>query len=164
MASSLPPSPSTFLPRFLVHRQYNEDLFEHTKMTFGEHLEELRRRCCKAVLALVIGVSDRRCCLPGHVVDYVQTPLKDALQQYYSRRWRQKSIAKICLKQRKPTDGPVPQDFDAAGRMFAEQDLVTEEHWIDPRELAEILKSDAPNADRQTAIARIPMASSRVIA
>jgi membrane-associated HD superfamily phosphohydrolase len=27
-----------------VHRQYNEDLFESSKMTFGEHLEELRRR------------------------------------------------------------------------------------------------------------------------
>ena len=45
-----PPSPFT-----TVHRKYNEDLFESTKMTFGEHLEELRRSLIKATLALVIG-------------------------------------------------------------------------------------------------------------
>ena len=38
-----------------MHRKYNEDLFESTKMTFGEHLEELRRSLFKAVLALMIG-------------------------------------------------------------------------------------------------------------
>ena len=39
---SPPPAP---LPA--VHRQYNEDLFESTKMTFGEHLEELRHSLVK---------------------------------------------------------------------------------------------------------------------
>ena len=43
VAPTFPPPLSPF-PLARVHRQYNEDLFEHTKMTFGEHLEELRRR------------------------------------------------------------------------------------------------------------------------
>ena len=32
-----------------------DDLFKHTAMTFGEHLEELRSALFKAVLALAIG-------------------------------------------------------------------------------------------------------------
>ena len=37
--------------------QYNEDLFEDTKMTFGEHLEELRTCLWKAMLGLAIGMG-----------------------------------------------------------------------------------------------------------
>ena len=34
-----------------MHRQYNEDLFESSKMTFGEHLDELRSTLIKSILA-----------------------------------------------------------------------------------------------------------------
>ena len=67
-----------------MHRQYNEDLFETTKMTFGEHLEELRRSLIKATLALVIGFGIGLI-FGGDLVRYVQTPLKAALKDYYTR-------------------------------------------------------------------------------
>ena len=57
----------------------NDDLFEGTKMTFGEHLEELRVCLFRAVFGLVLGF------LIGlgvakYVVRLVQTPLKEALK------------------------------------------------------------------------------------
>jgi sec-independent protein translocase protein TatC len=136
-----------------VHRQVNEDLFEHTKMTFGEHLDELRRSLLWAVLSLVGGFLIALW-FAGPVVDYVQTPLKDALQQYYSRLSAEE-YGKILLE-RRDQGLTVPQDLAAAEKLFAEQKLVTEEHWVDPRELAEILSSVAPDAVDKTAIASRP--------
>ena len=55
-------------------------LFEHTKMTFGEHLDELRAALIKSVLALAIGFGIALWPpISGGVVEYVQTPLKAAL-------------------------------------------------------------------------------------
>lgn len=60
----------------------NDDLFEGTKMSFGEHLEELRVCLFKSVLGLVLGfalglmVADR-------VMQFMQSPLTDALENYY---------------------------------------------------------------------------------
>ena len=78
-------SPSPALYSYArVNRQHNEDLFEHTKMTFGEHLDELRVALFKAIFAFVIGVLIALT-FAGKVVEYVQTPLKAALENYYTR-------------------------------------------------------------------------------
>src|SRR5882757_8980336 len=78
------PSPAPLIPDARVNRQHNEDLFEHTKMTFGEHLDELRAALFKAIFALVIGILIALT-FAGKVVEYVQTPLKAALENYYTR-------------------------------------------------------------------------------
>jgi len=39
--------------------QYNEDLFESSKMTFWEHLDEPPRALVKSILSFVIGFLDR---------------------------------------------------------------------------------------------------------
>jgi sec-independent protein translocase protein TatC len=114
-----------------VSRQYNEDLFESSKMTFGEHLDELRQALLKAVLALVVGV------LVGlifgkQLVDYIQTPLRNALRGHYTdvedrdfRKW---------LEQRRAEGKPVPKDIEAAAKRHAELELYSEERYIDPRQ------------------------------
>ena len=88
-----------------VHRQYNEDLFENTKMTFGEHLEELRGSLVKATIALVVGVLIGLI-FAGDVVDYVQTPLKAALEEYYIRLETEEFRA--YLEQQRLEGKPVP--------------------------------------------------------
>jgi sec-independent protein translocase protein TatC len=124
-----------------VHRQYNEDLFESSKMTFGEHLDELRRALLKAVVALTIGF------LVGllfgrQLVDYIQTPLREALYDHYqlvvAREYHQH------LEQRRAEGKPVPADVKAAVAKFAELGLVAEDHYIDPRQLAESLLERYP--------------------
>jgi sec-independent protein translocase protein TatC len=114
-----------------VHRSHNEDLFEHTKMTFGEHLEELRRALFRAVLALAVGFivalifSDR-------IIDYIQTPLRSALRMHYSdvaaRDYRR------ILDERSAAGLPVPGDIDKAVKLLAEQGLVAEERYVDRRQ------------------------------
>jgi len=88
-------------------------------MTFGEHLDELRRALVRAVLSLVIG------CLiglifAGDLIDYVQIPLREALTDYYTRL--------------------------EAEKLTAEQGLVTNEHFVDPYDLAKAFAELAPQA------------------
>ncbi len=124
-----------------MHRKYDEDLFENTKMTFGEHLDELRRSLLKSVIALVVGFMVGLW-FAGNLVEYVQTPLKQALKDYYIRlatnEYRQRLI------DQKAAGGPAPEDIEAAAQLFADQGLITEERWIDPGEVLEQLAAGAP--------------------
>jgi sec-independent protein translocase protein TatC len=117
-----------------VSRTYNEDLFEASKMTFGEHLDEMRQSLLKAVIALVLGV------LIGllfgkKLVDYIQTPLRDALRGHYTevedRAFRQ------WLEQRRTEGKPAPADMEKAAQQFAKLGLFSEERYIDPRQWRE---------------------------
>jgi sec-independent protein translocase protein TatC len=124
-----------------VPRQVDEDLFESTKMTFGEHLDELRRALFKAIIALVIGFLIGL--LFGYdLVDYVQTPLRKALRGHYGRLATEEY--QQYLGQRQSEGLPVPEDAAAATSMFTEQQLVAEEHYVDPRQLLEMLSTALP--------------------
>lgn len=60
----------------------NDDLFESTKMTFGEHLEELRVRLFKSVLFLILGFVVGLL-VAEYVMQFMQSPLTTALENYY---------------------------------------------------------------------------------
>lgn len=60
----------------------NDDLFEGTKMSFGEHLEELRVCLFKSVVALIIGFC-LGLMLADRVMQFMQSPLTSALENYY---------------------------------------------------------------------------------
>jgi sec-independent protein translocase protein TatC len=63
-------------------RQYDEDLFKDSTMTFGEHLDELRRCLFMAVLGLFLGFLLGL--MVGHrVVEIIKSPLERAIQRYY---------------------------------------------------------------------------------
>lgn len=59
----------------------NEDLFEETRMSFGEHIEELRRCLVKALygvaVAAIIGFI-----FADEIVTYLQKPLADAIREF----------------------------------------------------------------------------------
>ncbi len=63
-------------------RHPQEDLFEGTKMTFGEHIEELRVALFQGIAGLAIGVAIGFF-IASYVVQWIQTPLKSALDKYY---------------------------------------------------------------------------------
>ena len=65
-------------------RATDEDLFERTKMTFGEHLEELRSALFKSLLALVFGFVVGLLVGPQVIVG-VQEPLKQQLKAHYDK-------------------------------------------------------------------------------
>lgn len=66
-------------------QKYDEDLFKHSTMTFGEHLEELRTCLFKALIGLTLGFLFGLA-IGKPVVLGLQKPLKDALETYYERQ------------------------------------------------------------------------------
>ncbi len=103
-------------------------------MTFGEHLEELRSALLKAALALTIGVAIGLI-FGRQLVDYIQTPLREALRDHYTgvedtkfRDW---------LEQRKASGGHAPESLDEAVRQYNQLQLFSEERYIDPRQWRE---------------------------
>ena len=60
-----------------------EDLFEATTMSFGDHLEELRGSLTRALIGLTIG-SLIGLIFANHVVGVIQKPLLDALGSHYA--------------------------------------------------------------------------------
>ena len=60
----------------------NEDLFAESTMTFGEHLEELRRCLVRALLCLAVGTAVGLI-FSDWVVRVINGPLEQSLQGYY---------------------------------------------------------------------------------
>ena len=62
-------------------RRTDEDLFQESTMTFGEHLEELRGSLFRAIAGLAIGFL-LGCLVANYVVAWIQTPVLEALEDY----------------------------------------------------------------------------------
>ncbi len=60
-----------------------KDLFDDTTMSFGEHLEELRKRLILALLGLTVGVTISLF-FSNHLVHTMEIPVKNALVRYYA--------------------------------------------------------------------------------
>jgi sec-independent protein translocase protein TatC len=129
-----------------VSRFSAENLFDHTKMTFGEHLDELRLALIKAVLAWVLGLIVALA-FAGPLVEYVQTPLKAALTDFY----RNEAIAEYRhhFAQLQEAGAPAPKDIDAAATLLADEGLVAENRLIDPREALAAIAHTYPQAKIQ---------------
>lgn len=68
-----------------------EDLFDTSTMTFGEHLDELRRSLARAIVWLVAGALVALVFLAKPVVNGIQGPLRAAIVEYNADR----SLAKL---------------------------------------------------------------------
>ncbi|MCA9143048.1 MAG: twin-arginine translocase subunit TatC [Planctomycetaceae bacterium] len=114
----------------------NEDLFEGTKMTFGEHLEELRVVLVRGLLGLTIGVL-LGMLAANSVVKFVEGPLIVALEKHFGE------VAKEELHRVYPDK--VPPELDT---MATEHGFIFEEIFIERSELARLGTAAAePPAD-----------------
>jgi sec-independent protein translocase protein TatC len=104
----------------------DEDIFEGTKMTFGEHLEELRGALFRALIGLLVGtlvgfvVSD-------HVVKFIEGPLTEALEKYYQDQTETALAARYGQLDESTLD------------FVREQHLVFEDVLLERAELARLL-------------------------
>jgi sec-independent protein translocase protein TatC len=112
----------------------DDDLFRHTSMTFGEHLEELRSSLFKAVIALAIGF-----CIglffAGYIVQWIETPLKNALGVFYQDE------AVEYVNKRVPE---ALRNNDAVKRLIYDEQLLPEERYLSARELVSELEEKYP--------------------
>ena len=112
---------------------------EQSKMSFGEHLEELRRALWKSILALLLGASVGLT-VGWSVVDYIQTPLRDQLEAYYGRLAIKKQV--LRLEEMRDAGIAVPDDLEAAAQEIIDQGLVPKEIYVDPRDLQQSLNTE----------------------
>lgn len=137
----------------MVQKQ-NEDLFESTKMSFGEHLEELRVVLFRALIGLIVGF------LIGlwaaeHVVKFIQKPLVDALQEHYSAR----AIARLEALYGKENISKELRDFVKDNR------IIYEDLLIEASELSRIIEmaQAPPTAKFQAPTERLPLPQGHLV-
>ena len=106
-------------------------------MTFGQHLEELRRCLFKAILGLTAG------CLiglliGGYVVEFIQKPVRDALADFYEEQSARK--VQKDLERLRDAGYALPADVKDIKNLMAKNSLTFEEVYINPKELARQLQ------------------------
>src|SRR5260370_17884055 len=69
----------------VVARQESDDLFAHTRMSFGDHIEELRLRMIRALLGLLVAMLVGLA-VGKYALEFIQMPIRKELQDYYARR------------------------------------------------------------------------------
>lgn len=115
----------------------DDDLFHESTMTFGQHLEELRRCLFKAIIGLALGtliglaVGDR-------VVTYIQKPLQEALVAYCKKESDKKVAEQLAALKAAGYD---VSDKGPLREFLKTHDLALEEVYVNPRELAHEIES-----------------------
>ena len=127
------------MPRY----QYDEDIFKDSTMSFGEHLEELRRCLFRALLGLMVGFLVGLA-VGRYVVEFIQTPLRAALEGYYE----QKALADAQRQweELQKQNLPLPTDLDAVKELVTKEHLLPEEVYVDREELLRGLEERYPQA------------------
>jgi sec-independent protein translocase protein TatC len=113
-------------------RQSSEDLFESTRMSFGEHLEELRTTLLKCLAAIAVG------CVIGfsfasQTVEYLKGPLVKAMAEFNSAEAADEMIAR---------DGYVAPELVP---WLEQEKLIPRRMNVDPGELVRALQSVIPD-------------------
>lgn len=117
-------------------RQSTEDLFEKTRMSFGQHLEELRTTLIKCVAAIAVG------CVVGfsfanHTVEYLKGPLVTAMAEFKSSTAAEEMIER---------DGFVSPELVP---WLEEEKLIPRRMKVDPAELIRALQAVIPDFGAQ---------------
>ncbi|MCL2742542.1 MAG: twin-arginine translocase subunit TatC [Planctomycetaceae bacterium] len=110
----------------------DENLFSETSMSFGEHLEELRKCLFYSIYWIAIG-SIGGFIVGSHVVDYIQVPVKKSLERYYSEQ----TAKRIDTERKKLEEEGYGEEIATVSARFG---LVPEEVYIFPGEFQRILE------------------------
>ncbi len=118
--------------RLLPPPKTDEDLFRESTMTFGEHLEELRKCLFRAIVGLAIGFVIGLF-LGNHVVKLIQNPLEKALTKHYVNL-SQKEVANR-LKGMTSEGLQTAYSAEGAAEFIASQQMLVDEYLISPRDV-----------------------------
>jgi sec-independent protein translocase protein TatC len=105
-------------------------------MTFGQHLEELRRCLFRAIAGLAIG-----CCIGlvpwvcGPVVRFIQRPVENALKNYYQKQAEEKVVAPEEQELLTEAGYTSEADLKRVREIVARLHMSLEERLVDPEKL-----------------------------
>jgi sec-independent protein translocase protein TatC len=63
----------------------SEDIFADSRMSFGDHIEDLRTHLIRALLGFVVGMLVSFL-FSGWVVEFINAPIQEQLMEFYNRR------------------------------------------------------------------------------
>ena len=129
-----------------MSRLPNEDLFEGRKMSFGEHLEELRVALVRSLLGLAVGVV-LGFFVSKQVINIVVAPLEKSLKQYYIDRSVEELVAEYGM------DDAGKKDLEDS---IAKHGLVYQDFFMDRRDAVALVDGDFVSAVNNEAIADSP--------
>jgi len=117
----------------------NDDLFAETSMSFGEHLEELRRCFIQSIISIAIGTL-LGFAVGANVVEYVQIPVRRSLEAYQEKQ----ANDKIDAEAETLLDEGYSSEIKTAMKKYS---LIPEERWLFPGELERILNQQKISQD-----------------
>jgi sec-independent protein translocase protein TatC len=114
----------------MANRTDDEDLFAHTRMSFGDHIEELRMRMIRAILgfvvALVIGLF-----LGQPMLAFIQKPVQDQLNVILDERLkREKAKLDQQVADEKQAAEAAGQDYMAGPEMSVQIFDESKQAWV----------------------------------
>lgn len=117
-------------------RQPNEDLFENSRMSFGEHLEELRKVLVRALFGVALG------CVVGfwfadRVVKILEKPLVDAVNAYRTEDAADELVQRYEF---------VPPEYAA---WMEQESMLPEQVFVDPGQFISLLQTVIPDFGEQ---------------
>ncbi len=127
----------------------DKDLFESSTMTFGEHLDELRRCLIKAILGMAVAliVALPPIDMASKLVDYIKSPLESALQDFYltrSTRYITEQLEVLRL------EGVATPPLDEVQQAILEDRMLPGLVFIDPRTVFLELQKEFPRQFSQS--------------
>ena len=128
-------------------RSDEENLFQDTTMTFGEHLEELRACLFKALFGLMIGFGISLF-VAQDAVEFIQEPLKEALEKFH----KDQAPGRLKEARKEMRDLGFRDDGLSADMVdqIATEGLVPEIIFVSPRALLRMQKEAHPEQFRST--------------
>lgn len=115
----------------MIRADSDKDLFEDTRMSFGEHLEDLRKTLFKAAIGLAIGCA-LGFMVANHVVAWLNRPLVEAIGEYRVNKAQQDMVARL---------GYVPSDLQP---WLHEEGFIPRSIRVDPAQLVEAIRQAVP--------------------
>ena len=122
----------------------DEEQLERSKMSFSDHLEELRTALFKSLGALLVG-SLLGLLVGWSVVDYIQTPIRHSLETYFRRQAEHLQLER--LEEMRAAGEPVPDDLEAAAEELADRNLMPRNVYVPRGDLQRALRQDVPGGD-----------------
>jgi sec-independent protein translocase protein TatC len=135
---------------------HEDDLFRESTMTFGQHLEELRKCLIKAIGGLLIGFVIGLA-FGGYVVKFIQQPLSNALTSYYKKESKERIDAELAKLK---AEGQVlPWTTNEVNKFVDEEHLLADEFRVDPAQILQALQKTYPEQYKNIPIPSLPKPS-----
>ena len=118
-----------------------DDLFRESTMTFGQHLEELRKCLFKALGGLLIGFLIGLT-IGNYVVKFIQRPLHKALVDYYEADSEARVKAELAKFKQSGTKSS--WTAEKVADFVENRHLLADEYFVDPAQMVAELKAMYP--------------------